>query len=45
MKQALENAGLKSEDIQYVNANETSTRLNDVNEAKLLKKILDGMTL
>jgi 3-oxoacyl-[acyl-carrier-protein] synthase II len=37
IKLALEDAGLKPEDIQYYNAHGTSTELNDVTETKMLK--------
>jgi 3-oxoacyl-[acyl-carrier-protein] synthase II len=37
IKFALEDAGLKPEDIQYYNAHGTSTELNDATETKMLK--------
>ena len=39
MKFALKTAGLKPEQIQYVNAHGTSTKMNDVAETKALKKV------
>lgn len=38
IRQALNNAGLQGEDIQYVNAHGTSTRLNDVTEGRVIEK-------
>lgn len=38
IQQALDNAGLKGKDIQYVNAHGTSTRLNDVTEGRVIEK-------
>lgn len=37
---ALEEAGLKPEDIDYINAHGTSTPLNDLNETETIKKAL-----
>jgi 3-oxoacyl-[acyl-carrier-protein] synthase II len=37
VKQAIEDAGLKPEDIQYYNAHGTSTEINDPTETKMLK--------
>lgn len=39
MRMALENAGLKPEDIDYVNAHGTSTPLNDQGETRALKTV------
>ncbi|MGK2889431.1 MAG: beta-ketoacyl synthase N-terminal-like domain-containing protein [Candidatus Malihini olakiniferum] len=44
IKQALNNAGLKCEDIQYVNAHETFTRLNDVTEGRVIEKDIGGIS-
>ncbi|HBJ6962161.1 TPA: hypothetical protein LC430_004925 [Salmonella enterica subsp. enterica serovar Duisburg] len=38
IQKALENAGLKGKDIQYVNAHGTSTRINDVTEGRVIEK-------
>ena len=38
IQQALENAGLKGKDIQYVNAHGTSTPLNDITESRVIEK-------
>lgn len=40
MKKAISNAGLKAEDIDYINAHGTSTPLNDVSETKAIKGLL-----
>jgi 3-oxoacyl-[acyl-carrier-protein] synthase II len=40
MKYALENAGIKPEDIDYINAHGTSTPLNDKSETNAIKKLL-----
>jgi len=37
MKTALQNAGVKPEEVDYINAHGTSTRLNDANETKAIK--------
>lgn len=39
VKQALADAGIKPEDINYINAHGTSTPLNDPNEAKAYKSV------
>jgi 3-oxoacyl-[acyl-carrier-protein] synthase II len=39
MRRALEDAGLKPEEVQYVNAHGTSTPLNDPNEIRAIKKV------
>ncbi|MGE5071914.1 MAG: beta-ketoacyl-ACP synthase II [Anaerolineae bacterium] len=39
MQLALENAGLKPEDIGYINAHGTSTQLNDKSETAAIKKV------
>lgn len=38
VNQALQQAGLKGRDIQYINAHGTSTRLNDITEASVIEK-------
>lgn len=40
MKRALQDAGLKAEDIDYVNAHGTSTQLNDKSETTAIKRAL-----
>jgi 3-oxoacyl-[acyl-carrier-protein] synthase II len=42
IKLALEDAGLRPEDIQYYNAHGTSTELNDVTETRMLKYAFGG---
>jgi len=37
MSMAIENAGLKPEDVDYINAHGTSTKLNDLSESKAFK--------
>jgi len=39
MAMAIESAGLKPEDVDYINAHGTSTQLNDLSETKALKKL------
>lgn len=39
VKEALEDAGLKPEDIQYYNAHGTSTHANDSGESKMIKNV------
>ena len=39
MKSALEDAGLKPEDIDYINVHGTSTHVGDISEAKAIKEV------
>ena len=39
MNAALEDSGLNPDDVDYINAHGTSTRLNDVNETRAIKKV------
>ena len=39
MRRALEDGGLKPEDVQYVNAHGTSTPMNDPNEIRAIRKV------
>jgi len=39
MSTAIQNAGLKLEDVDYINAHGTSTRLNDANETRAIKMV------
>ncbi len=39
MQMAIKDAGIKSEDIDYINAHGTSTPLNDVTETKAIKRV------
>jgi len=39
MRRAMEDGGLRPEDIDYVNAHGTSTPLNDINEAKAIARV------
>jgi 3-oxoacyl-[acyl-carrier-protein] synthase II len=39
MKNAIEDAGLKPEDVEYINAHGTSTKLNDESETKAVKAL------
>ncbi len=44
MRMALKNAGLKPEDIQYLNAHGTSTAVGDVNEVKAIREVFGEHT-
>lgn len=39
MKMAIENAGIKEEDVDYINAHGTSTHLNDIIETRAIKEV------
>jgi len=39
IKMALEDAGVKPEDVDYINAHGTSTKLNDISETKAIKVV------
>ena len=39
MKMALEDAGINPEDVDYINAHGTSTKLNDASESKAIKQV------
>ena len=39
MRTAIKNAGVKLEEVDYINAHGTSTRLNDANETKAIKMV------
>jgi 3-oxoacyl-[acyl-carrier-protein] synthase II len=39
MRMALQNAGVSPEEVDYINAHGTSTRLNDVSETRAIKKV------
>lgn len=39
LRQSLEDAGLRPEDIQYINAHGTSTKINDRNETYIIKQV------
>ena len=43
MKRALDDAGLQPSDIDYVNAHATSTIAGDIEEAKALTRLFDGV--
>lgn len=45
MNQAINDAGLKPEDISYINAHGTSTELNDKNESLAVKKVFGDHAL
>jgi 3-oxoacyl-[acyl-carrier-protein] synthase II len=40
MKKALDDAGIKPEEVDYINAHGTSTHLNDLNETNAIKELL-----
>jgi len=42
MRTALENAGVKLEEVDYINAHGTSTKLNDACETKAIKMVFGG---
>ena len=44
MKNALEDAGLKPEDIDYINVHGTSTHVGDISEAKAIKEVFGEST-
>ena len=39
MRLALKDAGWKPEDVDYINAHGTSTKMNDANETLAIKKV------
>ncbi len=41
MENALEDAGMKPEDIDYINVHGTSTHVGDISEAKAIKQVFD----
>src|SRR3990172_1959847 len=42
MRRALEHAGVRPEEVDYVNTHATSTPLGDVSEVRALQRVLDG---
>ena len=44
MERALQNAGLRATDIDYINAHATSTPIGDANEAKAIYQLFGGNT-
>ncbi len=42
MKNAIEDAGIRPEDVDYINAHGTSTYYNDLNETKAIKTLFGG---
>ena len=44
MERALQNAGLRATDIDYINAHATSTPIGDANEAKAIYQLFGGKT-
>ena len=42
MRMALEEAGVKAEEVDYINAHGTGTRLNDVTETQATKEVFGG---
>ncbi len=45
MRRALSNAGLRPEDIGYINAHGTSTQLNDASETRAIKAVFGDARL
>lgn len=43
MEEAINEAGLKPSDVDYVNAHATSTSIGDISECKALSKVFDGV--
>jgi 3-oxoacyl-[acyl-carrier-protein] synthase II len=39
MKEAIRDAGISPEEVEYINAHGTSTELNDINETKAIKSV------